>query len=172
MLTVAHHLSTTRSRSNRARRVLAVTASVAALPILLAACGANSDTVTPAAPATTASPSTTTAAGLTTNLRIVVNDGTGKTTTWTLSCDPADGTHPDPSAACAVLTAKGKTALPPVAKGLMCSQIYGGPQTATITGVWSGKAVNSQFSRRNGCEISRWKALQGLLPTVAAGLAQ
>jgi hypothetical protein len=101
-----------------------------------------------------------------TDLTIVVDDGTGKTTTWKLSCDPPGGTHPTPAAACAVLAAKGRTALPPVPKDMMCTQIFGGPQTAKITGTWLGKPVDSSLSRANGCEISRWKALEGLLPKV------
>jgi hypothetical protein len=156
------------SRTTRGRRPFAALLALAALPILLAACGSSSaGTVTPGAPA-----SPTTGASATTNLTVVIDPGTGKTTTWTLTCDPTGGTHPDPSAACAALTAKGKTALPPVAKDVMCTQIYGGPQTAKITGTWSGKPVNASFKRSNGCEISRWKDLQGLLPVVSAGLAQ
>jgi hypothetical protein len=99
-----------------------------------------------------------------TDLTIVSDDGKGKTETWTLTCDPAGGTHPDPAAACAALEAKGKTALPPVPKDMMCTQQFGGPQTAKITGTWKGEPVNATFSRTNGCEISRWKALTGLLP--------
>jgi hypothetical protein len=154
------------SRTTRGRRRIATLLSLAALPILLVACGSSSSTVTPAAP------SSQSGSSVNTNLTIVVDDGTGKTTTWTLTCDPAGGTHPNPSAACAALAAKGKTALPPVAKGLMCSQIFGGAQTAKITGTWNGDAVNSEFSRVNGCQVSRWKALEGLLPAISGGLAQ
>jgi hypothetical protein len=143
---------------NRDRRLVAVALALAALPLLVAGCGGTStETVTPQAPASSPSAS----AG--TDLNIVVVDA-GKTETWTLSCDPAGGTHPHPDAACAALAAKGRTALPPVAKGIMCTQIYGGPQTAKITGTWRGEPVNAAFSRHNGCEISRWKALDGLLP--------
>ena len=45
----------------------------------------------------------------------------------------------------------------------MCTQQYGGPETATITGSWQGKPVNSTLSRKNGCEISRWDALKDVL---------
>lgn len=134
--------------------------AVAVAPLLLAGCGSSaSDTVTPAAPATTAAPST--------QLTVTVNEGDGKTDDWTLSCDPAGGTHPKPAEACAALTAKGKTALPPVSTGVMCTQIYGGAQTAKIVGTWDGKPVNASFSRQNGCEVNRWKQLEGLLPATA-----
>jgi hypothetical protein len=150
-----------RARSAAARNGRTVIGGLAlfAVPLLAVACGAtaSTSTVTPQASAS-ASP------GPTTELKIVVDEGTGKTDTWTLTCDPAGGSHPDPSAACAALAAKGRTALPPVPKGIMCSQLYGGAQTAKLTGSWDGKPVNASFSRQNGCEVSRWKALEGLLP--------
>lgn len=99
-----------------------------------------------------------------TDLTIVVRDGSGKTSTWHLTCDPPGGTHPDPKAACRVLEANGAAALPPVPKDKVCTQIYGGPETATITGTWQGKQIMSQFARNDGCQISRWKLMEGLLP--------
>lgn len=98
-------------------------------------------------------------------LTIVFNDGNGASSSWTLTCDPAGGTHPDPAAACTALDTNGATALPAVPKDRMCTEIYGGPQTATITGTWRGETVNSSLKRNNGCEIARWTALEGLLPT-------
>ena len=100
----------------------------------------------------------------TTDLVIVFDDGTGKKTTWTLTCDPAGGTHPDPAAACAALGVNGAKALPPVRKDVACTEIYGGAQEATISGTWQGQQVRSSLSRVNGCEISRWDLLRGLLP--------
>jgi subtilisin inhibitor-like len=133
--------------------------TLAVLPLLIAGCaGDDEETVTPQAPASQ------TGGTVTTDLTIVSDDGKGKTETWQLTCEPAGGTHPDPAAACAALAAKGKTALPPVPKDMMCTQQFGGPQTAKITGTWNGEPVNATFSRTNGCEISRWKALKGLLP--------
>ena len=100
----------------------------------------------------------------TTDLTIVVTDASGKTSTWRLACDPLGGNHPDPKAACRVLKAHGAAALPPVPEDKICTQIYGGPETATITGTWEGKQVFSQFARNDGCQISRWKLMEGLLP--------
>jgi Subtilisin inhibitor-like len=99
-----------------------------------------------------------------TDLTIVINDGSGSTKTWRLTCDPAGGTHPDPQAACQALEANGAAALPPVPKDKACTQIYGGPETATISGTWNGQAVMSMFARNDGCQISRWKLMEGLLP--------
>jgi Subtilisin inhibitor-like len=99
-----------------------------------------------------------------TDLTIVINDGSGSTKTWRLTCNPAGGTHPDPSAACQALEANGAAALPPVPKDKACTQIYGGPETATISGTWKGQRVMSTFARNDGCQISRWKLMAGLLP--------
>jgi subtilisin inhibitor-like len=103
-----------------------------------------------------------------TELTILVDDGHGSRTTWRLTCDPPGGNHPDAAAACQALAKNGERALPPVAKNLSCTQVYGGDQKATVTGSWRGKSVNSSFSLINGCEIGRWKALVGLLPAPRA----
>ena len=105
-----------------------------------------------------------TATPATTELTIMVDDGAGVKSSWTLTCDPPGGSHPNPAAACRILQAHGATALPPVRKDVACTQVYGGAQQATITGTWQGQRVRSSFSRVNGCEISRWDLLRGLLP--------
>jgi subtilisin inhibitor-like len=116
-------------------------------------------------PSTPGDPSTATPAEPgNTHLTIVVRDGSGKTSTWRLTCDPAGGTHPDPKTACRVLQANGAAALPAVPKDKVCTQIYGGPETATITGTWQGDEITSTFARNDGCQISRWKLMEGLLP--------
>ena len=104
------------------------------------------------------------AAAAATDLRIVYEDGAGATTTWRLTCEPPGGNHPDPGAACQALTDHGATALPPVRTDVACTDIYGGAQQASVSGVWQGRRVVSSFSRVNGCEIGRWDALRGLLP--------
>ena len=75
----------------------------------------------------------------TTELSIVVNDGSGERQTWQPKCDPAGGTHPDPEAACAALLANGALALPAVRKDVVCTDIYGGPEKATISGTFQGQ---------------------------------
>ena len=47
-----------------------------------------------------------------------------------------------------------------------CTEIYGGPATATVTGTLRGEAVDAKFSRENGCEIARWDRAQALLGKV------
>jgi Subtilisin inhibitor-like len=96
-----------------------------------------------------------------TDLTIVVNDGSGSTVTWRLTCHPPGGTHPNPKAACRALETNGAAALPPVPADKACTQIYGGPETASITGTWQGKQTTmSSFARNDGCQISRWTLME------------
>ncbi len=47
--------------------------------------------------------------------------------------------------------------------GQLCSQIYGGPQTAHITGTANGKSVNLRIGRTDGCGVADWQTLEPLL---------
>ena len=47
-----------------------------------------------------------------------------------------------------------------------CTQIFGGPETATIKGTIRGEPVDAKFSRSDGCEIERWKRVEPLLAEV------
>ena len=82
----------------------------------------------------------------------------GEERSATLLCDPDSGSHPDPVRACDVLL-EHEDALRPVAGDVACTEIYGGPQLATI----SGLNVHSTLSRSNGCEIARWDALADVI---------
>ena len=53
--------------------------------------------------------------------------------------------------------------LGPVAGDVACTQIYGGPETAEVTGSFRGEPVDARFNRTNGCEIDRWERLLPLL---------
>ena len=103
------------------------------------------------------------AAPVAADLTIVVDaTGEGATTTYTLRCDPVGGDHPDAEAACAAIAVGGVAAFEPTPRDVACTEQWGGPQTATVTGTVAGESVNAQFSRTNGCEISRWDALEAL----------
>ncbi len=98
-------------------------------------------------------------------LTVTVDLGDGLApTTWTLTCDPAGGTHPAPEQACAALAAA-KDPFAPVPRDMVCTEIYGGPQTATIKGTWAGQMVISRYQRNNGCEIARWDRLEAVFQT-------
>ncbi|MEU1087436.1 SSI family serine proteinase inhibitor [Streptomyces sp. NPDC005892] len=95
---------------------------------------------------------------------------------YELTCTPAAGTrsgtraggdHPDAQGACdrlAEAEGTGEDLFRPVDKNAMCTQMYGGPATARITGTWRGRPVDTTVNRKNGCEIARWNALRPLLP--------
>jgi hypothetical protein len=55
-----------------------------------------------------------------------------------------------------------------VPKDAVCTEIYGGPDVARVTGRFRGRPIWVQFQLRNGCEISRWKRVQPLLPSFGA----
>lgn len=97
------------------------------------------------------------------DLTVVVDaTGEGATTTYTLTCEPVGGDHPDAEAACAAIAAGGPAAFEPTPMDVACTEQWGGPQTATVTGTLAGEPVNAEFSRTNGCEISRWDALESV----------
>jgi hypothetical protein len=78
-----------------------------------------------------------------------------------LSCEqPAD------SQACKTVSTITRKDLAPTPAGMACTQIFGGPETATITGTLRGDAVHARFSRSDGCELQRWKRVQPLLSEV------
>jgi hypothetical protein len=95
-------------------------------------------------------------------------DGSGSTAdkSWTLRCNPARGTLRRPGVACRRLAAGGVKLFAPVPRDAICTEIYGGPQVARVTGTVNGKRVWASFSRTNGCHIARWNRLSPwLLPS-------
>lgn len=99
-------------------------------------------------------------------LTVSVDDGQGHVTTYRLVCGPggaAEGSHPDSRKACDRLERIGGP-LGPVETGQMCSMIYGGPSTASVTGTWRSAVVRDHYSLANGCEIGRWEQMEPVLP--------
>lgn len=105
-----------------------------------------------------------------TALDVVVNDGQAQTS-FRLICDDAprfegDAGERDPKAACDAVNAAADRLVElsdPNREPEMCTEIYGGPDTATITGAVDGEQVDAQVDRANGCGISDWDALEPLL---------
>ena len=89
---------------------------------------------------------------------------------YTLVCGEApDGNHPDPVAACTHL--EGLDApFAPLPGDMACTEQYGGPETARITGRWHGEPVEMDLSRTDGCRISQWESLGPVLPPVAGAV--
>jgi Subtilisin inhibitor-like len=90
-------------------------------------------------------------------------DGT-EPQTWTLTCVGfAEGSHPDPEAACAQLKAMDEP-FAPLPADVICTEQYGGPQTARILGRWNGEPVDLDLSLTDGCRIDQWHRLSVLVP--------
>ena len=114
-----------------------------------------------------AAPSTEPAA---TDLRITVwpaGRDAGNATVYTLKCAPARGSLARASAACTELLSMSRP-FRPVPADTFCTDVYGGPQQALVTGTLKGARVWAQFSATNGCQIARAKRISFLLPGFAA----
>ena len=77
-----------------------------------------------------------------------------------VSCDPEAGERGSPCAAAGKLR---PADFEPPADDVVCTQLFGGPETATISGTLARKPVEGRFSRQNGCEIARWEKVSALL---------
>ena len=149
-------------------RTFRTTTTIAAL-VLLAGCGPQNDTVTTVPEDPPSSTSETSEPAPATELVITTSDGGNNSQgSHRLTCDPEGGDHPDPAAACAALEeAGGAEALAAPRKDERCTMQFGGPETASVTGVVDGEQVEATFARTNGCEIGRWEALEPLLVLTA-----
>lgn len=92
------------------------------------------------------------------NLTLSYHPSPSSQVTFKVSClaHSISGTHPNKKAICAAIAKQGTRLFAPVPAGIACSQIYGGPETATITGTVKGRKINSAFSRTDGCQVARW----------------
>jgi hypothetical protein len=127
----------------------------------LAACAA------PAGSAADPSPSSSTPTAAGEDLVITLDRGNGtEPERYTLRCgDSPDGDHPDAAAACTHLAGLAAP-FAPLPDDMMCTEQYGGPETATVTGRWNGEPVDLRLSRTDGCRISQWESLGPVLPPV------
>ena len=57
----------------------------------------------------------------------------------------------------------------PIPRDAICTEQYGGPQVALITGTYRGRRIWTQLQNRNGCEIARFKRLSFLVPGFGTG---
>ncbi len=117
-------------------------------------------------PSASGAPSST---GTTALLTVAIQrDASADPEQYTLECiDGAPGpasTLPGAEGACAALGRLGTqffTARP--SKDVICTQQYGGPQRASITGTIDGTSVLASFALTDGCEISRWEKARDIL---------
>lgn len=171
------------------RAVMALALPLAVLSLTLSACAHGGPAAEPteqetavqsstpdpsSAPTATADSSPTasappaasaTSAALTITVR---QDAAAEPVQYVLECvDGAPGpasTLPGAEAACAAVAKLGAeffTARPN--KDIICTQQYGGPQTASISGEINGTPVLAAFALTDGCEISRWDRVRDIL---------
>jgi len=135
----------------------ALWASLAAVLLVAAGCGAGTE-VDPPRPAPTSL-----------TIAFEPRGPEGPTLRATLGCNPHVGTHPNRFAACAALLGN-LSALDPVPGDVACTEIFGGPERARIRGIVTSRGqgvvereIDARLSRSNGCEIERWDRLEPLL---------
>ncbi|PID53487.1 MAG: hypothetical protein CSA58_12350 [Micrococcales bacterium] len=99
-----------------------------------------------------------------TDLTITVRSGeSAKPTTWTLTCHPAGGSHPDPEKACAQLAKAGGYQALHIPREMMCAQVFGGPATATLTGTLDGNTLDVKLGQDDSCRTNQWNSLSEVL---------
>jgi hypothetical protein len=114
---------------------------------LLAGCGDDDEA---AAPAPTQAPSATGLADLTLTIDY---DGTGPQAPKEVEVRCAEAQDSALCTAVGQLDAKDFEPTPPMTA---CTQQYGGPETARVSGTLRGEPIDARFSREQGCEIARW----------------
>jgi predicted small secreted protein len=112
------------------------------------------------------------------DLSISFTDAAGNLAEYRLAClgDTASFTGdvpPGVDAATACLSVASDTARmlldPDVMFDRMCTEIYGGPETATVGGLLDDIEVDFEINRTNGCGIDDWeRVFAGLVPPHAA----
>ena len=95
----------------------------------------------------------------TSNMTVSYQPSPGSQVSFKIFCSAhaSSGTHPNAKAICATIVRLGTSLFAPVPSGTACSQIYGGPETATVIGTLNGLKINSTFSRTDGCQVARWE---------------
>ena len=119
--------------------------------LLLACCGEDDEAATP---------TPTPASGLADLTLVVDGDGPGPEGAKEVEvrCEAADD-----SALCRDVAGLAPDDFAPTPANMACTQQYGGPQTAQVTGTLHGERIDATFSREQGCEIARWDAVVPVL---------
>ena len=133
------------------------TAVACLLALVAGGCGGGDDA--------TDDPAAAAAVDLTVTLRPKGPDGPARQRH--IRCEqvgPSAGT-----AVCQGLAGLTPAQLKPVPANVACTQIYGGPASASVRGTLLGKHVDAQFKLTKGCEIERWDRNRVLLDDAPTG---
>ena len=91
-------------------------------------------------------------------LTVRFDDGAGRVARGTLTCRAgvrrATGVARPASLTCVRVRRIKSLLLAAADPGRACTLIYGGPQTARVTGRLDGRRVDRRFARTDGCEIA------------------
>jgi hypothetical protein len=87
-------------------------------------------------------------------------DGPGEPKQARIFCDQESTERGSP---CAAAKALEPADFEPTPSDVACTEIFGGPETATISGTLERKRVEGSFSRQDGCAIARWDKVAPLL---------
>ena len=144
---------------------------VLAAVLVVAGCGSSEDDAPAASGPPEATGSDPAAGGISqadNDLQIEIDLGDGSAPlTWTLTCVGfVEGSHPQAQAACDHLAGLERP-FAPLPEDVVCSQQYGGPETARVIGRWAGEPVELDLSRVDGCRIAQWDSLVPVVPAPA-----
>lgn len=101
---------------------------------------------------------------LTVTLDLDGPDGPEEELTEEVSCEEVSD-----DAACLAVDGIEAADLAPSAPGEICTELFGGPDVATLQGEIDGEDVDAELTRANGCEIERFDAAVPLLQAVFDG---
>ena len=152
------------------RRLLPLLVLAAVLVLAGCASGDDADPVASGTPdATGSDPASGGISQADNDLQIEVDLGDGSApVTWTLTCVGfVEGSHPQAQAACDHLAGMERP-FAPLPEDVVCSQQYGGPETARVLGRWGGEPVELDLSRVDGCRIAQWDSLVPVVPAPAS----
>ncbi|WP_026119788.1 SSI family serine proteinase inhibitor [Nocardiopsis ganjiahuensis] len=149
-------------------------AALAALGLLITACGNEPTEVTATSPETESDAPDETTPDESAEVELVIERSLSEDDAltaeegyeegeWTLTCAPAGGDHPDPDAACAEIEEAGTEPFTMDTSDMMCTMQIGGPEVVHVTGQVDGTEIDTEFNKRNGCEIDRFEQVHSVL---------
>jgi len=96
-------------------------------------------------------------------------DESAEPVVWTIDCANED---PEQNYACEFLANTDLGVFGSAAAPGPCTEIYGGPETAQVSGEVRGDNVNITYSRTDGCRIMRFNQVVILFETMPGGLPE
>ncbi|RKS06501.1 subtilisin inhibitor-like [Nocardiopsis sp. Huas11] len=82
---------------------------------------------------------------------------------WTLTCDPVGGDHPEAEAACAEIAEVGTEPFLMDTTDMMCTMQMGGPEVVIVTGHIGDTEIDTEFNKVGGCEIDRFETVSTVI---------